>query len=84
MSYIEPVDVSHLVNFTRRHLVGNRTWVLTIKPDGGIDVVLPSPLEDPMSAKELQVLMEAVEHVPMVVHVALSNKDNLDPERPPQ
>ena len=75
MTYIEPTNIDHLVTITRRHLVGNRTWVLTLKPDGGIEMVLPSPLEEPMTARELQILLEAVEQVPMVVHVALSKKD---------
>lgn len=72
MAFIEDPEISVEVTVTRRLLVGDRSWNINVNTaTGRLEFTIPSQAEEPMSAKELQVLMGTLDQLPLLTSMIL-------------
>lgn len=71
MAFIEDPEISVEVTVTRRVLVGDRSWNIHVDTTGRLEFTIPAQAEEPMTAKEMQVLMGTLEQLPLLTSMIL-------------
>lgn len=80
MAFIEDPEISVEVTVTQRLLVGDRSWNININTaTGRLEFTIPAQAEEPMTAKEMQILMGTLDQLPLLTSMVLKPQSPAEP-----